>query len=226
MATAQPTGGPQTTRTARREGQHPPPPEPLRTPVLDSHCHLDISTEKASLSVDEALAAATAVGVPRLVQIGHEDELLLVDLEARGAVDELARLPAEDRPRAYEVWPPLDATVDHGGRRLEVVVAVIDEPDGDRDGERAAAAIAAVAAAGRVPPPRVAPAAEGWRTFKLFGAAERTGRLLVGAIAPAITDALVAGELDQWFFLPYVDGPGRREHLRLQLTKKFIHPIL
>jgi len=58
------------TRTARRDGQYPPPPPPLRTPVLDSHCHLDIATTDAHLSVDQALAASTAAGVPRLVQVG------------------------------------------------------------------------------------------------------------------------------------------------------------
>ena len=58
------------TRRASRDGDYPPAPEPLRTPVLDSHCHLDISTHDASLTVAEALAAARAVGVTRLVQIG------------------------------------------------------------------------------------------------------------------------------------------------------------
>ena len=58
------------TRTARRDGQYPPPPQPLRTPVLDSHCHLDIATTDAHLTVEQALAASTAAGVPRLVQIG------------------------------------------------------------------------------------------------------------------------------------------------------------
>ena len=57
------------TRRASRDGDYPPAPEPLRTPVLDSHCHLDISTHDASLTVAEALAAARAVGVTRLVQI-------------------------------------------------------------------------------------------------------------------------------------------------------------
>ena len=57
-------------RTARRDGDYPPAPEPLATPVLDSHCHLDIGTDAAGLSVDEALSAAEAVGVTRLVQIG------------------------------------------------------------------------------------------------------------------------------------------------------------
>ena len=58
------------TRRARRDGDYPPAPEPLRTPVLDSHCHLDISTDDAALTVEAALTAARAVGVTRLVQIG------------------------------------------------------------------------------------------------------------------------------------------------------------
>ncbi len=58
------------TRRARRDGDYPPAPEPLRTPVLDSHCHLDISTDDAALTVQDALTAARAVGVTRLVQIG------------------------------------------------------------------------------------------------------------------------------------------------------------
>jgi len=49
----------------------PPAPEPLRVPVADSHCHLDMSDPAAGgLSVEDALAASTAVGVPRIVQIG------------------------------------------------------------------------------------------------------------------------------------------------------------
>ena len=58
------------TRRASRDGDYPPAPEPLRTPVLDSHCHLDISTDDAWMTVDDALAAARGVGVTRLVQIG------------------------------------------------------------------------------------------------------------------------------------------------------------
>ncbi|MEU3554633.1 TatD family hydrolase [Streptomyces fragilis] len=44
----------------------PPPPEPLRIPVADSHTHLDMQ----SGTVEEALAAAAAVGVTTLVQVG------------------------------------------------------------------------------------------------------------------------------------------------------------
>jgi TatD DNase family protein len=49
----------------------PPAPEPLRVPVADSHCHLDIADPPDDwLSVDDALAASKAAGVPRIVQIG------------------------------------------------------------------------------------------------------------------------------------------------------------
>ena len=55
----------------RRERPAPPAPEPLAVPVLDSHVHLDIvGSDGTGWSVDEQIAAARAVGVDRLVQIG------------------------------------------------------------------------------------------------------------------------------------------------------------
>jgi TatD DNase family protein len=49
----------------------PPAPEPLPHPVVDNHCHLDMGRgDEAALPVEEALAAAASVGVPRIVQIG------------------------------------------------------------------------------------------------------------------------------------------------------------
>jgi TatD DNase family protein len=55
-----------------RDLTRPPLPEPLPSPVVDSHCHLDIADGPAGswLSVDEALELASSVGVPRIVQIG------------------------------------------------------------------------------------------------------------------------------------------------------------
>ncbi|SDC49053.1 TatD DNase family protein [Geodermatophilus telluris] len=62
---------------ANRRGEPPPSPEPLPAPALDSHTHLDIvlngfrTDEPADdTAVDAEIAAATAVGVPRLVQVG------------------------------------------------------------------------------------------------------------------------------------------------------------
>jgi TatD DNase family protein len=58
-----------TEQGSRRDRSRPPAPEPLPRPVVDNHCHLDI-TDGSWLPVDDALAEAAAVGVPRIVQIG------------------------------------------------------------------------------------------------------------------------------------------------------------
>lgn len=66
-------------RAAQQESGHsrdlerPPLPEPLRTPVIDTHCHIDIHDGDAGaewLGVGEALARAASVGVTRVVQVG------------------------------------------------------------------------------------------------------------------------------------------------------------
>jgi TatD DNase family protein len=78
-----------------RQGEFPPPPAPLPIPVPDSHTHLDLVVREAeaagaeaagadaagaeaaaaggpeaAITVDGAIAAAAAVGVDRLVQVG------------------------------------------------------------------------------------------------------------------------------------------------------------
>jgi TatD DNase family protein len=54
---------------ARRDRERPPAPDRLPGPVVDTHCHLDIA-DGDWLSTDEAIAAARAVHVDRIVQIG------------------------------------------------------------------------------------------------------------------------------------------------------------
>jgi TatD DNase family protein len=54
-----------------REGDPPPLPEPLRTPAVDSHCHLDLMADHIrDASVTYALADAATAGVPRVVTVG------------------------------------------------------------------------------------------------------------------------------------------------------------
>jgi TatD DNase family protein len=65
---------------ANRRGEPPPSPEPLPAPALDSHTHLDIVLGErptdghgnwpSADDVDAEIAAAVAVNVPRLVQVG------------------------------------------------------------------------------------------------------------------------------------------------------------
>ncbi|HJX63882.1 MAG TPA: thiopeptide-type bacteriocin biosynthesis protein, partial [Polyangia bacterium] len=150
--------------------------------------------------------------VPAAVQAGQGDELLYLDLRAAGACAELARFAGG---RVFEIWPPLDALPDEGGRRVEAVVAVAHVPDG-AEIESLTAAIEATRAAGRVPPPAQAPPAEHWVSFRIYGAVERQDAVLFEAVGPAVKAALDAGEIDAWFFLPYLDQAGRRHHLRVR----------
>jgi TatD DNase family protein len=53
-------------RDAGRSGEPPPAPQPLSRAALDSHCHLDLMDD----SVEQTMAAAKAVGIERVVQIG------------------------------------------------------------------------------------------------------------------------------------------------------------
>jgi TatD DNase family protein len=59
---------------ANRRGEKPPSPEPLPSPAVDSHTHLDITLDSDrrpdDRAVDDEIEAAVAVGVPRLVQVG------------------------------------------------------------------------------------------------------------------------------------------------------------
>ncbi|WP_137293845.1 TatD family hydrolase [Nocardioides dongxiaopingii] len=57
------------TSGARRDRERPPSPEPLPHPVVDNHCHLDIA-DGDWVDTTGAIAAAAAVGVTRIVQIG------------------------------------------------------------------------------------------------------------------------------------------------------------
>ena len=71
-------------------GNRPPAPEPLPHPVVDNHCHLDITRDgEEPVGVDEAVAAATAVGVPRIVQIGCDLPGARWAVEAAGTHDAL-----------------------------------------------------------------------------------------------------------------------------------------
>lgn len=58
----------------RRVLDYPPAPEPLQTPVIDNHTHLDFRDGAVEVSVGQALDAAEAVGVKGAVQVGCDLE--------------------------------------------------------------------------------------------------------------------------------------------------------
>ena len=48
----------------------PARPDPLPGPVVDTHCHLDVTAQHSGLDPADAVAAAAEVGVTRIVQVG------------------------------------------------------------------------------------------------------------------------------------------------------------
>jgi TatD DNase family protein len=114
---------------ANRRGEPPPSPEPLPAPAVDSHTHFDIAVggedrQPTGSEVDAEIAAAVAVGIPRLVQVGvdvassrwsaelaarHPNVLAAVALHpneagagaaTESALAEIDRLAAQPRVRA------------------------------------------------------------------------------------------------------------------------------
>jgi TatD DNase family protein len=89
----------------------PPAPEPLPHPVVDNHCHLDIARgDDAVLPVEEALAEAAAVGVPRIVQIGCDLPGARWAVEAAAAHDALVAGVAL-HPNEAPLLPDLEAAL-------------------------------------------------------------------------------------------------------------------
>ena len=62
-------------------------PDPLPGPVVDTHCHLDITEEYSGLEPAEAIERAGRVGVSRIVQIGCDVA------QSRWAVEAATRWP-------------------------------------------------------------------------------------------------------------------------------------
>jgi len=96
-------------RAAEREGVPPPAPEPLTTPALDSHCHLDLM----DADVDETMAAARAVGIERVVQVG-------IDVET-------SRLSAELAASRDDVWAAVAIHPNESGAATDADWAAISE---------------------------------------------------------------------------------------------------
>ncbi|HEY0952963.1 TatD family hydrolase [Nocardioides sp.] len=88
----------------------PPAPEPLPYPVVDNHCHLDIADGDRWFRAEDAIEAARAVGVTRIVQIGCDLPSARWAVEAAATYDALVAgvaLHPNEAPRL----PDLDAAM-------------------------------------------------------------------------------------------------------------------
>jgi TatD DNase family protein len=101
---------------ARRDRERPPLPEPLPHPVVDNHCHLDIADGPDGdqwFTTEDAIAAASEVGVPRIVQIGCDLPGARWAVEAAATYDALVAgvaLHPNEAPRLAETGD-LDAAL-------------------------------------------------------------------------------------------------------------------
>ncbi len=101
----------------RRDRSRPPAPEPLPHPVADNHCHLDIADAGEGddwFAIGDAIAAARAVNVTRIVQIGCDLPGARWAVEAAEAHDALVAgvaLHPNEAPRLAAAGE-LDAALD------------------------------------------------------------------------------------------------------------------
>ncbi|MDO3396405.1 TatD family hydrolase [Nocardioides sp. SOB44] len=107
----------------------PPVPAPLPHPVVDNHCHLDMGRgDEAALPVADALAAAAAVGVTRVVQIGCDLPGARWAVEAAAAYDALV---------AGVALHPNEAPRLAAAGQLDAALAEIEQLAGAHPGVRA-----------------------------------------------------------------------------------------
>ncbi len=95
----------------------PPLPQPLPSPVVDSHCHLDIGAQgrdgEPGLAIDLALSAAQAVGIEGVIQVGVDvasSQESVAIANAWAQVKATVALHPNEAPRIH---------AEHGMRALE-----------------------------------------------------------------------------------------------------------
>jgi TatD DNase family protein len=84
-------------RASGRSGDAPPAPEPLSTPTVDAHCHLDLM----DVDVADAMTQARAVGVERVVSIGVDVPTSQWQVDAAAAHDDVFAAVAIHPNEAY-----------------------------------------------------------------------------------------------------------------------------
>ena len=90
--------------------RHPLPeaPEPLPAAVTDAHTHLGTTARKTGLGPAEALAAARAVGVRRIVDVGYDVESSRAVIALAGEFDDVVAVVGVHPHDAVELGDGLD----------------------------------------------------------------------------------------------------------------------
>jgi TatD DNase family protein len=101
----------------------PPAPEPLPHPVVDNHCHLEMTLDGTDeLPPGQALEASAAVGVPRIVQIGCELDSARWSVEVASTHESIVAgvaLHPNEAPRLAargtleETWAEIERLAEH-----------------------------------------------------------------------------------------------------------------
>lgn len=112
----------------RSEERRPLPaaPEPLPGPVTDAHTHLGTTQRKTGLTPDEGLAAARAVNVVRVVDVGYDVASSRLALETALAYPEVVCAVALHPHDAVECGDGLDEAL----RAIEALVGASDRVRG------------------------------------------------------------------------------------------------
>ena len=101
------------TRGSGRTGEPPPPPDPLVSPALDSHCHLDLMEVDVAAAVEQA----RAVGITRMVTVGIDVATSQWQVEAATAHDgvyaAVAVHPNEVVNAAADAWDAIASLARH-----------------------------------------------------------------------------------------------------------------
>jgi TatD DNase family protein len=100
-------------RGSGRTGEPPPPPDPLASPALDSHCHLDLMDVAVATAVEQAHAA----GIERIVTVGIDLPTSQWQVDTAAAHDDVfaavAIHPNEVVNASEDAWDGIRALAAH-----------------------------------------------------------------------------------------------------------------
>lgn len=151
------------------------------------------------------------LGLPRHVVLTESDNELVADLDNVLSVEALAhQARRQERTRLTELFPDpprLCVSGPEGRFTHQLIVPLVRQPAGSRQGRELAGRTGGAACPRRFPP------GSEWLYLKLF-AGTATADLVLRRAGPVMAEALAAGAASKWFFIRYGDPDW---HVRLRL---------